>query len=65
MKQEFVFNDETRGKMLHNLQERSAAIQNLFQELIIKVMLPDGQQQEQSMEQEMGILTQATTLDSP
>ena len=50
--------------MLHNLQERSAAIQNLFQDLIIKVMLPDGQQQE-PMEQGMGILTQATTLDSP
>lgn len=64
LKQEFVFNDETRGKMLHNLQERSATIQNLFQELIIKVMLPDGQQQE-PMEQGMGILTQATTLDSP
>ena len=59
-----MFNDETRGKMLHNLQERSATIQNLFQELIIKVMLPDGQQQE-PMEQGMGILTQATTLDSP
>jgi hypothetical protein len=67
LKQEYAVNDESRGKMLHNLQESSAAIQNKFQEMIMKVMLPNGgpqEQQEQSLEH--GILTQAASLgESP
>ena len=64
LKHEYAFNDESRGKMLHKLQESSAAIQKMFQEMIMRVMLPDGpQEQDQSLEH--GLLTQATSLESP
>jgi hypothetical protein len=62
LKHEYIFNDESRGKMLHTLQESSASIQKMFQEMIMRVMLPEGPQ-DQSLEQ--GILTQATSLTSP
>ena len=63
LKQEYAFNDESRGKMLHKLQESSAAIQKMFQEMIVRVMLPTVPKEQQSLED--GILTQATSLESP
>eukprot|EP00986_Skeletonema_menzelii_P000323 scaffold92_cov140-Skeletonema_menzelii.AAC.2 len=64
LKHEYAFNDESRGKMLHKLQESSANIQKMFQEMIMRVMLPNGpQEQEQLLEH--GVLTQATSLESP
>jgi hypothetical protein len=63
LKQEYAFNDDARRKMLHKLQESSAAIQTMFQEMIMRVMLPNGPQEQRLLE--TGILTQATTLESP
>ena len=66
LKHEYAFNDESRGQMLRKLQDSSASIQKMFQEMIMRVMLPNGiQEQEQEQSLEQGILTQATSLDSP
>jgi hypothetical protein len=64
LKHEYAFNDESRGKMLHKLQESSATIQKMYEEMIMRVMLPDVPQ-EQQQPSEQGILTQATSLDTP
>ena len=68
LKDDYVANDKKRNDMQSNLEESASAAQNMFGELLRRVMQPNEQSVGHQGEQMggVGMLTQATTLgESP
>jgi len=68
LKDDYVANDKKRNDMQSNLEESASAAQNMFGELLRRVMQPNEQSVGQQGQQMggVGMLTQATTLgESP
>ena len=69
LKNDYVENDKIRASMQSSLEESANVAQNMFGELMRRVMAAGGggndMQQQQQQQFAAGMLTQATTLESP